>query len=204
LGRGYPHNFSIIFKTFIYKLIKDYKMQQKAINLLKATQRPNIEALIAFLQENAYFTSPSSHAFHGSHESGLLKHSYFVYSLYKLRCKKYNLPVPEDSIIICGLLHDICKLGLYIKENDSYRYNKAIAAEGHALRSIKLISQFITLTPLEIDIIKFHMGMYGTKEMFPWGEYSLEELKIAFNNKSCKMFYFCDDTSANYIEPNKE
>ncbi|MCK4551242.1 MAG: hypothetical protein KAT91_04765, partial [Candidatus Aenigmarchaeota archaeon] len=102
--------------------------------------------------------------------------------------------------ILCPLLHDSCKAGAYLKTPYGYKYNQVHPA-GHARLSLKIIEKFITLTHLEEMIILFHMGMYGTHEFSDKGEYSLLELINAYNvHKVAKLFYFCDDLSAQFYE----
>ncbi len=89
------------------------KMKEKFIQLLRKTNREGIEDLINFIEEKTdFFTAPASTRFHGSHEGGLLEHSMKVYEIldYKIKNNVIDLHVPEDTIIIVSLLHDICKV----------------------------------------------------------------------------------------------
>ena len=92
------------------------KMKEKFIQLLRKTNREGIEDLINFIEEKTdFFTAPASTRFHGSHEGGLLEHSMKVYEIldYKIKNNVIDLHVPEDTIIIVSLLHDICKVNFY-------------------------------------------------------------------------------------------
>ena len=90
-------------------------MKDKFIELLRSTKREGIENLISFLEKTDFFTAPASTRFHGSYEGGLLEHSMKVYEIlnYKLKNNVIDLFVPEDTIIIVALLHDICKANFY-------------------------------------------------------------------------------------------
>jgi hypothetical protein len=68
-------------------------------------------------------------------------------------------PVPKDSVVICGLLHDLCKVNAYIKIDNGYKSVKGL--KGHATVSISKITEHIQLTKPEDDIIRFHMGLFG-------------------------------------------
>ena len=72
--------------------------------------------------------------------------------------KKWEKPIPTDSVIICGLLHDLCKVGAY-EQITSKGYGK-----GHGKLSVARIEEYIQLTQIEKDIILFHMGLFGIFE----------------------------------------
>ena len=90
-------------------------MKEKFIELLKSTNRPGIEDLISFLEKTDFFTAPASTRFHGSFEGGLVEHSLKVYEIldYKAKNNVLKLEIPDDTIKIVSLLHDICKLNFY-------------------------------------------------------------------------------------------
>jgi len=158
--------------------------------------------LINWLENNGFFESPASTRFHGAYPGGLLNHSLSVYNLFSKQVKKLNLDVPKESIIICSLLHDICKVGAYIKTSFGYRWNNE-QPKGHTELSIKRIKQFINLSALEEVIIKYHMGFYGSYEFLDLvrGEYSMRDIAEAYNkHKIAKLFHFCDDYSTQFLE----
>lgn len=175
-------------------------MEQKIKELLISTNRKGVYELIKFLERMGYFKAPASTNRHYSFEGGLIKHSYSVYRLFSRLCKEFDLGMTEDSIIICSLLHDVCKSDVYMLTDSGYKYNGFI--KGHAERSLRKVKQYIKLTEQEEELIKFHMGMYGTTEFHNgMGEYTLRELVKAYNeNKIAKLFYFCDDMSTQFLE----
>ncbi len=127
------------------------------------------EAFITYLeQETAWLTSPASTRFHLSCEKGLLMHSVGVaYQL--IAFKEALLPsVDDESAVICGLFHDVGKLGgpgkpLYIKDNSScggYLYNPEVTAMGLGVRSLYLVAQHIPLSDEEAQAICCHDGQY--------------------------------------------
>ena len=92
-------------------------MKEKFIELLKSTNREGMEKLIEFIETKTdFFKAPASTRFHGNFEGGLLEHSMKVYEILsdKVRYVKLNSNIEinssEDSLIIIGLLHDICKV----------------------------------------------------------------------------------------------
>lgn len=177
------------------------------ISLLQSTNREGMDKLLQWMEENEYYTSPSSTKFHGAYEGGLLIHSVTIYQVFKDMVKNLHIQIPEESIIICSLLHDACKVNYYIpKSSGGYTTNKEHPA-GHCSLSVKIIEQFIKLTDMEKQLISFHMGMYSSHEFMNlsnWsmgkGEYTIKELSDAWNeNKVAKMFYFADEI-ASFIE----
>ena len=86
-------------------------MKEEIIQLLKSTNREGIDKVIEYMENSDYFTAPASTRFHGAYEGGLAEHSYKVYEILKHKvenCVK-EIKIPEESIIIVSLLHDICK-----------------------------------------------------------------------------------------------
>ena len=146
-------------------------MKEKFIELLKSTNRPGIEDLISFLEKTDFFTAPASTRFHGSFEGGLVEHSLKVYEIldYKAKNNVLKLEIPDDTIKIVSLLHDICKLNFYKVD---YRNAKNALGEwekvpyytiddtipyGHGEKSVMMISEYIKLTPEEKYSIRWHI-----------------------------------------------
>ena len=83
-------------------------------------QRDGKDKLMAYIRDKSdFYTAPASTKFHLSCEGGLLQHSLNVYDC--LIAKKESpvwkdimATVPEESIIIMSLLHDLCKTNFYI------------------------------------------------------------------------------------------
>ena len=155
-------------------------MKEKFIELLKSTNRPGIEDLISFLEKTDFFTAPASTRFHGSFEGGLVEHSLKVYEILDYKAKKnvLKLEIPDDTIKIVSLLHDICKLNFYKVD---YRNAKNALGEwekvpyytiddtipyGHGEKSVMMISEYIKLTPEEKYSIRWHMGYTEPKELY--------------------------------------
>ena len=88
-------------------------MKEEFIELLKSTNREGMEKLLAFLEKSDFYTAPASTRFHGNFEGGLLEHSMKVYEIFKEKVKNSGLNVPEETVKIAALLHDICKTNFY-------------------------------------------------------------------------------------------
>ena len=185
------------------------KMKEKFIQLLRKTNREGIEDLINFIEEKTdFFTAPASTRFHGSHEGGLLEHSMKVYEIldYKIKNNVIDLHVPEDTIIIVSLLHDICKVNFYKVD---YRNAKNARGEwekvpyytvedtipyGHGEKSVMMITEYIKLTPEEKYAIRWHMGYTEPKELYNaiGATYTKYPLALLVNEADLEATYFYD------------
>lgn len=155
-------------------------MKEKFIELLRSTNRENIEELIKFIQKTDFFEAPASTRFHGSREHGLVEHSLKVYELLlqKVKTASIEIKTPEESLILIALLHDICKANFYKVD---YRNAKNSRGEwekvpyytiedtipyGHGEKSVMMISEYIKLTSEEKYAIRWHMGFTEAKEVY--------------------------------------
>ena len=87
------------------------------IELLNKVTRKgaNIEGLISKLENSDFFIAPASTKWHNAVKGGLADHSLNVYYNLKSLVKNKHLEeqISEESIIICGLLHDLSKMNFY-------------------------------------------------------------------------------------------
>ena len=155
-------------------------MKEQFIELLRSTNREGIENLIVFLEKTDFFEAPASTRFHGAYRGGLLEHSMKVYEIFKEKVKNANIEInsPEDTIIITGLLHDICKANFYkvdyrnaknelgVWEKVPYYTIEDQIPYGHGEKSVMMISEYIKLTPEEKFTILWHMGFTEPKEVY--------------------------------------
>ena len=161
------------------------KVKNKIKELLMGTNREGMGELIDYMEVNGFFDAPCSTQHHLSTEGGLAEHSLNVYAtaidLYQDLA--YNLP--EESIVICSLLHDIGKMGQFGKPNyvpnmlkgratkanpnpepyqstaKPYISNPELLYVDHEVRALAIISRFIDLTEEEQQAILWHNGLYG-------------------------------------------
>jgi hypothetical protein len=141
--------------------------------LLLSTDRDGADTLLEWLRdETDFFTAPASAAGHCSYDGGLLVHSINVYRLLNnfnknIKCER------EDSIVVAGLLHDVCKVNFYAKgvrnvktpgkrewtEQEVYQIEDMLPM-GHGEKSVYLLMRHIRLTDEEALAIRWHMGGY--------------------------------------------
>jgi len=161
-----------------------FKMEEEFIGLLKSTNRDGIDILIDFIKKTDFFKAPASTIFHGSFEGGLLEHSMKVYEILKEKVKiassntNININIPDESIIIIALLHDICKANFYkvdyrnaknelgVWEKVPYYTVNDTIPYGHGEKSVMMITEYIKLTPEEKYAIRWHMGYTEPKELY--------------------------------------
>jgi hypothetical protein len=107
------------------------EMKEDFIALLRRIKRPNanIEGLIDKLETTDFFTAPASTRYHNACYGGLLAHSLNVYNNLEMLVKMKGLEevIHEESIIICGLLHDLAKMNFY---EPSVRNKKVYSEDG--------------------------------------------------------------------------
>ena len=155
-------------------------MKEEFIKLLKETNREGIDNLLDFLEKSDFYTAPASTRFHGSKESGLLEHSLKVYEILKQKVEHCSITmnVPEETVRIVALLHDICKTNFYkvdyrnaknelgVWEKVPYYKIEDTIPYGHGEKSVMMITEYIKLTSEEKYAIRWHMGYTEPKELY--------------------------------------
>ncbi|MGN0553130.1 MAG: HD domain-containing protein [Oscillospiraceae bacterium] len=160
-------------------------------------KRDGADSFLNYLVKTDFFVAPASTRFHGSHEGGLLEHSLNVYHclkdyLSRERAKQvYNMNYSEETIALCALLHDVCKVNFY---KTDYRNAKNERGEwekvpyytiddtlpyGHGEKSVYIISGFMRLTREEAFAIRYHMGFSGVEDKNSIGK-AFEMFPLAF------------------------
>lgn len=155
-------------------------MKEEFLGLLRSINREGMDKLIEFIEKSDFFKAPASTRFHGDYEGGLLEHSMKVYELLidKVKNSPIEINVPEESLIIIALLHDICKVNFYKVD---YRNTKNAFGEwervpyytvedtipyGHGEKSVMMITEYMKLTVEEKYCIRWHMGFTEPKELY--------------------------------------
>jgi len=177
------------------------KNKQEIITLLKPLQREGISKLIDWLEYHSdFFTAPASSKFHLACKGGLAQHSLSVYRTLDHLCVAFwkGMKIPIEARIIVGLLHDLCKVGIYHwgkkKGSTDWGYFRDDSEPfGHGDKSVIILQKFIKLTDQEIAMIRWHMGPYDP-------EYNRSEKDITIYYPECKLVYFADDISTQYLE----
>lgn len=127
---------------------------------MEKVERDGVEELMTYISEKTdFFTAPASTQFHMACVGGLLQHSLNVYDC--LVAKKSNpvwanvlADIPEESLIVMSLLHDLCKVNFYVqgtKNQKTYDPDKVKAAEGWQIKH-DAMGDFIWETVLRYEI----------------------------------------------------
>ncbi len=157
---------------------------------LAKVNRPGMDKLLDYIRKSDFYTAPASTKFHLSCPGGLLQHSLNVLdalrglldwnaagNVWEYRTAGQTVDtIPDDSVIMMTLLHDLCKTYFY---SVSYRNAKNAAGNwekvpyytvqdrmplGHGPKSVMLIKEYTTLTSMEMYAIWHHMGRNGDYE----------------------------------------
>ncbi len=163
-------------------------MRKRIIDALLSTKRENMEQMIAWMDENGFFTAPCSGNYHLAYEGGLAEHSLNVMEQALVLADTLDQEKElfgKESVIIAALLHDLGKTGQFGKPNYTPNMLKGRATKAnpnpepyqspkkpfvtnpdllyvdHEIRSIQIASQFIELTEDESFAILNHNGMYS-------------------------------------------
>lgn len=186
------------------------EQKELIIELLESTEREGIDKLISFLENDTdFFYAPASTRFHNNFRGGLAQHSLNVLENFKDLIAMKDVQMNEDSIIICSLLHDLCKCNNYIVEernrkNDRGQWEKyQIWATNknvdiplpHSSRSIAIIRKFIKLSLKEELTIFYHMGPFGGEDY----DYK-NMLKEANERYPQTLLFYLADTMASYLD----
>ena len=152
------------------------------IETLSATNRKGIDKVISKLEELGFFEAPASSRFHLACKGGLAEHSMNVYEAAVMLREQIIRMKPElevqlslESVAICALLHDVCKIDIYkegilSRKNEdgfwekyvgySVDYNMGLPL-GHGEKSvILLLSWGLELTLEEMLAIRWHMSAW--------------------------------------------
>lgn len=131
------------------------------------------KALAETLYEIGFFEAPASTKHHGNYEGGLFDHSAEVTACLLELTEKLGLKWPrKESPYYIGMLHDLCKCGIYKRKDGGYEYVGNDMLPGHGDRSVILAQTTlgITLNADEMLCIYWHMGSFTEKER--WSGYT--------------------------------
>ena len=146
--------------------------------------RPGMDGLMNYIRKSDFYTAPASTKYHLSCEGGLLQHSINVldalrtvltptdHGTWEYRVAGNTVAeVPDESLIMTALLHDLCKANFYAtslrnaKNEQTGKWEKVPYYTvndrmplGHGPKSAMLAKNFTTLTNTEMYCIWWHMG----------------------------------------------
>lgn len=157
-------------KTNIKELVK---------TALETVDREGMDILVSVMEERGFYDAPASTSGsrHSAEPGGLAKHSLLVYGYARRLKKNFGLTdkqIPEDSLLVSCLLHDLGKMGDYgkplytlnvlksgkVSDAKPWERNKSLTNIPHAIRSVIIAERYIDLTEEEEYAIMYHDGLY--------------------------------------------
>ena len=180
------------------------EIKEKIIELLKSVKRDGMENLIAFLESSDFFTAPASTKYHCNFEGGLAQHSLNVYEKLVALTNNEGCNYDSDTLIICGLLHDICKTYFYTVEMRNKKDENGVWVQepyysvndlmplGHGEKSVIMISEFIKLTKEELYAIRWDMGLGEPDKNYSY-------VSAAYNKYPLAVYLHVADLLSTYI-----
>lgn len=190
-------------------------MKQEFVKIYNdCIKREGAKELLEYLLKSDFFVTPASAKFHCAYQGGLAEHSVNVYKrLVKILVSQYGdeweKVFPHESVAICGLLHDVCKVDYYFEEKRNTKVNgewvekpyysiKEILPYGHGEKSVYIINGFMRLTRSEAMAINWHMG--GFDDRVRGGSYSMS---AAFEKEPLCVLLHTADLISTYLDENR-
>jgi len=145
-------------------------MRDQFLERFNDVQREGADEFLEWLYGTDFFKAPASTKYHLACEGGLVAHSVHVHDRLVRLNEQEGTGYSEETLAICGLLHDLCKVDFYDIElkwakdgkNKWYQYPAYVVKDklpyGHGERSVYVISGFMKLTREEAFAIRWHMG----------------------------------------------
>lgn len=180
---------SIDYKEHFEKLARAY------------IKRDGIEDLLTMLSKTDFYTAPASTRFHDSVEQGLVYHSLKVFTYLRGDKDISKLNISEESVAICALFHDICKIGFYkvSTRNTKDENGKWIQVPyyevddklplGHSEKSVMLLQSYMKLTTDEILAINAHMGGFDDRKFIIGNTFDTCPLAVCLHVADLKASY---------------
>ncbi len=174
-------------------------------------KRTGAAELRNYLIKSDFFTAPASMRYHCAFEGGLCEHSVNTYRRLSVNVRHeygetWEQKFSHETIAICGLLHDVCKIDFYkpdfrnVKENGEWIrkpcYTKDEALPfGHGEKSVYIVNSFIKLTREEAMAINWHMGGFDYRAK--GGDSSISD---AYCKYHLAVLLHVSDLEATYID----
>jgi hypothetical protein len=173
-------------------------------------KREGLDKVLDWLEKSDFFEAPASTKFHGNYPGGLLEHSLNVYDCMKRVAKNYpEYPVTDESIAICALFHDVCKVNFYQKgyrnvkddatgqwvKKEIYEINEKFPI-GHGEKSCIILQWFFgRLDVAELLAIRYHMGSFDAA--VKGGDFGLSR---AYESTPLAVMLHMADLEASYLK----
>jgi len=174
---------------------------------LRGIDRPGMDNVLQQLEARGFYTAPASAGHHLNEPGGLVEHSMHVFQMAKLLKKTLaggtdmltNQPLlpgmdtllPDDSIVLATLLHDVCKTAIYVPtikrqkmpsgnwvDAPGYNVDYSWAPFGHGEKSVIMLQNWgLSMTAEEMLAIRWHMSAWDLPFQSPEMKNSLNPAK---------------------------
>ena len=203
---------TISVESAVIEDLKSVQMRKSQFKDIVASEisRDGINDLMQYIESRDFFIAPASTRFHNAFDGGLVDHSINVYDALMRIDNAFQLHLKSESMAICGLFHDLCKMDFYTKTRrmghdkwgnriaqDVYEINELMPL-GHGEKSVILLERFMQLTPSEMYAIRWHMGAFDNA--VKGGERSINN---AFDKCPLAVALHMADMAATYLMESK-
>jgi len=155
------------------------------VSLWQTVMRDGVDRLLKWLESTDYFRAPSSTEHHLAVEAGLALHSLNVFHLLVEKARRYGLDVPHETLVVCGLGHDLCKVNFYevgyrnVKEDGQWVQKRVWVVKdqmplGHGEKSLSILQDFLRLTDEEKLAVRWHMAAWDPAAHVHPAQYALQ------------------------------
>ncbi len=174
-------------------------------------KREGSEKLLEYIEKSDFFTAPASYRFHSNYEGGLCQHTLNVYNRLKRLIEaeygeNYSEKVSEETIAICALLHDVCKIDFYTTEMRNVKVDGVWVQKpryvvkdglpyGHGEKSVYIINGYMRLTREEAIAINWHSGGFDARVI--GGSYTFSQ---AYYQYPLAVLLHIADLEATYLD----
>lgn len=160
----------------------------KIESLLKAVNRNGMDSVLCYLANIGFYEVPSSIYRHHNWRGGLAQHCLGVF----IKAFELNKNLPIDSLIIAGLLHDVCKAGKFYYDGNGFLQHRQTHIKGHGRRSVMILEKCgLVIKPEEYRAIRWHMGGHYVKT-----EEEMCEVKLARSEPLWQAIHMADHINA--------
>lgn len=200
---------NVLTETQVVENMEQFKSLIKSIT----REGADIEGLLDKLERSDFYTAPASTKYHGAYPGGLVDHSLCVYYNLKSLVENKHLTevIPEESIKIVALLHDMDKMNKYTTymrnvppsetcptwtKEENYKTKDAselFIYGNHEQNSEFMARHFIPLTVEESTAILHHMGSMA------WDS-AKDNISLVYDKYPLAMLLYVADMISTYIE----
>ncbi len=208
---------------------------------LAKVNRPGMDKLLAYIRKSDFYQAPASTKYHLSCEGGLLQHSLNVLDAMRsimtpipqggddsaTKMWEYRVAgktvatIPDSSLTIMALLHDICKTYFYATSTRNAKNEQTGKWEkvpyftvkdrmplGHGDKSVMIIKQYIDLTSPEMYAIWHHMGFTDNADFLTLSN-AIDQFPLVWAMHTADMMasHFMEDEAGNkavFADPEPE